>query len=145
HPTAAALAHARSTFARIPNGRAVVIDGLALGGLAPLLEAEANRLRLIALVHHPLAAETGLDRAASEALRRAEQDSLAAVERTLVTSGWTARALLSDYGLDAERIRVVEPGTDPVPELALSSGGGMADREFTGPADRPAAPLGFLC
>src|SRR5262245_65173475 len=59
-PTGAALARARTTFARIPDGRTVLVDGLALGALPDIATAEAGRLDLVALVHHPLAAETGL-------------------------------------------------------------------------------------
>src|SRR5215475_12582292 len=103
-PTSAALAHARETFARIPDGRVVLVDGLALGALPDIAEGEAGRLRLVALVHHPLAAETGLEPARAEALRRSE-----------------ARALL-EYGVPLARIVAVEPGTDRAP-LARGSGG----------------------
>lgn len=143
-PTRAAIADARSTLARIPEGRAVVIDGLALGGLAPLLEAEAHRLRLVALVHHPLAEETGLDPAARETLRRAEQASLDLVERIVVTSAWTARAL-SANGVSPERIRVVEPGTDRVPESQRSLAGDSSAAELAAREDRRPTPLRLLC
>jgi len=60
-PTPAALRAARATFASLADGRVVVIDGLALPGLDRLLADEARRLALVALVHHPVALETGLD------------------------------------------------------------------------------------
>jgi glycosyltransferase involved in cell wall biosynthesis len=120
-PDAAALVHARDTFARIPDGRTVVVDGLALGALPDLAAAEARRLRLVALVHHPLAAETGLAPERAEALCRSEARALAAVRIAVAPSVATARAL-ADYGVPAERIVVVEPGTDPA-ALADGSGG----------------------
>jgi glycosyltransferase involved in cell wall biosynthesis len=123
-PTAAALEHARAALAAIPDGRIVVVDGLALGGLPGLAEAEAQRLKLVALIHHPLAEETGLDAAAARALREAEHAALAAVHRVVVTSRWTAR-VLADYDVPAGRIRVVEPGTDPAPAAHRSGGVSM--------------------
>ena len=41
-------------------GTQVVIDGLALGGLPEVATAHARRLAITALVHHPLADESGL-------------------------------------------------------------------------------------
>ncbi|HEX5421333.1 MAG TPA: glycosyltransferase family 4 protein [Gammaproteobacteria bacterium] len=114
-PRGAALAEAADMLAAIPSGRIVVVDGLALGGLAGPLAAAARRLRLIALIHHPLALETGLETAVAAALQTAENASLELVRGIIVTSSWTARQL-AGAGLSARRIRVVEPGTDPAPD-----------------------------
>ena len=78
------------------------------------VEREAARLTIVALVHHPLAAETGLDPALAAALEISERRALAAVRSVVVTSRATA-ARLADYGVTADRIAVVEPGTDPAP------------------------------
>ncbi|HZF31568.1 MAG TPA: glycosyltransferase family 4 protein [Gammaproteobacteria bacterium] len=110
-PTPRALRAARARFAAIPDGRTVLIDGLALAGLDRVLESEARRLRLVALIHHPLALETGIDAATARLLETAERSALAQVERVIVTSHWTARTLGS-YGVTPERLRVVEPGVD---------------------------------
>lgn len=120
-PTPAAIAHARATLARIAAGRTVLVDGLAFGALPEIAAAEAGRLRLVALVHHPLAAETGLEAAHAAALRASETRALAAARTVVTTSAATAREL-ADYGVGHERIVVVEPGTDPAP-LARGSGG----------------------
>ncbi|HEX5048489.1 MAG TPA: glycosyltransferase family 4 protein [Gammaproteobacteria bacterium] len=110
-PTPSALRDARAQFAAIPDGRTVVIDGLALAGLDRVLDDEARRLGLVALIHHPLALETGIDPESVRLLEAAERSALARVARVIVTSRWTARAL-GAYGVAPERVRVVEPGVD---------------------------------
>mgnify|MGYP003339132674 CR=1 FL=1 len=65
-PTPPAARAARATFAAIPDGSLVVIDGLALPGLGRVLADEQRRLRLVALVHHPVALETGLEPALAQ-------------------------------------------------------------------------------
>ena len=113
-PTPTARAHAASVLAAIPDGSTVLVDGLALGALPDEAEREASRLRIVALVHHPLAAETGLDPVRAAALEVSERRALAASRSVVVTSRATA-ARLADYGVTSDRITVVEPGTDPAP------------------------------
>jgi glycosyltransferase involved in cell wall biosynthesis len=110
-PSPESLAAAAAALDAIPAGRAVVIDGLALAGLVPLLPAQARRVRLVGLVHHPVADETGLAADERCRLRRDERAAYRAVERLIVTSRWTARRL-AESGAPPGRIRVVEPGTD---------------------------------
>ncbi len=124
-PTPSALAHARATLAGLPSGRLALVDGLALGAMPAVAEEAARRLRLVALVHHPLALETGLAPAAAAALRRAEMRALAVAAHVIVTSPATARAL-TDYRVAPERISVVVPGTDPAPLARGSGGPGLA-------------------
>lgn len=126
HPDALALADARRALAAIPDGMAVVIDGLALGAMPEAVHAEATRLRLIALVHHALAEETGLDAATATRLRDSERRALAAVRHVIVTSPTTGRALAQRYDVPASRISVVEPGTEPAP-LARGSQSNMVE------------------
>ena len=114
-PTDTALDHARNVLAGIPNEWIVVIDSLALGGLSPLLEAESERLCLVALIHHPVAMETGLDAGTARVLRESDRASLAWMRRVVVTSPWTSTRL-SEYGVDTGRIRVVPPGVDTPPD-----------------------------
>ncbi len=124
-PTEAALAQAERTLAALADGTRVVIDGLALGGMPRLVERERGRLRLAALVHHPLALETGLTADVRERLYASEREALAATRGTIVTGQHTVRSL-EPYGVPASRIRVVEPGTDPAPLARGSSGDGLA-------------------
>ena len=120
-PTAAALEEAQEVLAAIPARRLVLVDGLALGGMPELIEREAQRLCLVALVHHPLALETGLEAETAAALERAERRALAAVRGVIVTSHATASALTA-RAVPAQRIGVVKPGTDPAPPAGGSGG-----------------------
>ncbi|RKT46250.1 glycosyltransferase family 4 protein [Thiocapsa rosea] len=120
-PTVAALVEAERCFAGLPDGTSVVVDGLAFGLLGESAARHRGRLGLIALVHHPLALETGLDPTRVEALRIGETAALASARLVVVTSDATADLLAGDYGVSRTRIRVVEPGTDVAP-LAVGSG-----------------------
>lgn len=103
-----------------PEGARVVIDGLAMGGLPEIVAHHSERLDLIALLHHPLADETGLAEAQRTRFRVSETRALGAVRRVIATSPFTARRL-ADFDVPAERITVIEPGVEPAP-LAEGSG-----------------------
>ncbi len=120
-PSAMALTEASDLLSRLPQGALTVVDGLAFGAMPAAVSDHAQRLRLVALVHHPLALETGLEPSLAEALRASETAALRHARRVLVTSGYTAR-LLGDFGVVAARIRVIEPGTDPAPLSARTPG-----------------------
>ncbi|MFV8834460.1 glycosyltransferase family 4 protein [Aquisalimonas sp.] len=103
-----------ATLAALPDGSRAVIDGLALGDSPAIAAAHAARLRLLALVHHPLGDETGLDPALRERLLEREARALAVCEGAIVTSRHTRRRV-AHLGVPETRIRVVAPGTDPAP------------------------------
>ncbi len=109
-PDSAALAHADRLLAGLADGSKVVVDGLAFGAMAGVAGRHAARLKLVALVHHPLALETGLDPAVAARLAASERDALAGARAIVVTSPATAVSLL-DYGVAPDRITVVLPGT----------------------------------
>ncbi|MGE3471691.1 MAG: glycosyltransferase family 4 protein [Vicinamibacterales bacterium] len=113
-PDDAARAHAVQALAALPDDTIVLADGLAFGALAEEARHEAARLRFIALVHHPLALEHGLDDDARRALTHSETAALAAARGVVVTSAATV-ASLAPYAVPAERIAVVLPGTAHVP------------------------------
>ncbi len=102
-----------AALAGLPDGGRVLVDGLALGGLPAPVRAERARLRILALVHHPLADETGLDASLRTRFAALEREALAACAGVLVTSAFTARRLEA-YGVAPARVRVAFPGTDPV-------------------------------
>lgn len=118
-PTIRAAALTR--LAAVPRDSPVLIDGLALGVL-PELVARRQSHRLIALVHHPLALESGLSEPEIQALRASERAALAAVRHVVTTSQTVARILIADYGVPSSQITIAPPGTDPAP-AARGSGG----------------------
>jgi glycosyltransferase involved in cell wall biosynthesis len=99
----------------IPAGRAIVVDGLALGALPEAAAQLDRRNPLLALVHHPLALEAGLSDKQADALRSSERAALSSVQGVVVTSAATARLVAADYGVPVECIAVARPGSDPAP------------------------------
>ena len=120
-PTPKALAAAVAVLASLPNGRITIIDGLALAGLIPALAKENSRLNIVALIHHPLAFETGIDDKLAQSLRSAEETALGLIKNVIVTSPWTRHALTA-FKVPATRVAVVEPGCDRAPLSTPSDG-----------------------
>ena len=119
-----ALAAAAEMVASLPDGTLVVADGLAFGALHELAAQHNERLRWVALVHHPLHLETGLSDAVRQQLLNSETQALQHARRVVVTSPSTATDVAA-MGVPRAQIGVVEPGTDPVDTRlrpALSSG-----------------------
>jgi len=123
-PNACAQADAAAVLASLPDGALAVVDGLALGSMSDQIERESARLRIVALVHMPLAAEAGLEPDVAARLLTAERRGLRASALVVVT-GRSAVGELRQYGVAESRLFVVEPGTDPAPVARGSSGAPM--------------------
>jgi len=128
-PDDRARASLTRALADLPDNTRVVVDGLAMGGLPEPLHAHGRRLRIVGLVHHPLADETGLDARRRLRLAASERDALSVCRGVLVTSATTA-ARLTAYGVPAARVCVVPPGISPA-------------RQADGPG--PGVPPQILC
>jgi glycosyltransferase involved in cell wall biosynthesis len=113
-PDAATRAAALPLLTRIPQRQPIVIDGLAFGVLPAAAASLHQRNPLIALVHQPLALESGLPPTDANKLRASERTALEFACRVIVTSPSTAKLLTRDYGVRVERITVVRPGADAV-------------------------------
>ena len=111
HPSALTRATARTQLNDVPKGRAIVIDGLAFGVMPDEAEALSQTHPLIAMVHHPLALESGVTAEDAAALRKSERKALSLTHAVIVNSQTTADAL-ADYGVPLDRITVARPGTD---------------------------------
>lgn len=119
-PEASDLADAQAQLASLPDGALTLIDGLASGVMQEQLALHSDRLRLISLVHHPLALETGVSPLDADRLKQSETAALQHVRRVITTSETTALSL-GDYGVPADQVFTVCPGTDSAP-LATGSG-----------------------
>ncbi|CAN5400133.1 glycosyltransferase family 4 protein [soil metagenome] len=110
-PDAAALEDCSRRVSALANGSVVVVDGLAFGVLDELASQHEARLRFVALVHHPLHLETGLDPQLREQLASSETRALRSARKVIVPSGSTMGDVMA-MGVERDRIAVVEPGTD---------------------------------
>ena len=117
---------ARAALARVPAAGRCLIDGLALPAFTGL-EAALEACSAVALIHHPLSLETGLENARKDALATLEAAVLPRFPRVIVTSETTAGTLTEAFGVNAERIRIVTPGVD---DLTRSEGSGQARCEL---------------
>jgi glycosyltransferase involved in cell wall biosynthesis len=121
-PDGVACEAAAAAIDGMAGGRPV-IDGLALPAFAKLCDRLPRAW--IALVHHPLALESGLSAAQVEELARIERRLLPRARRVIVTSPHTV-ADLAAYQVPQVRVGVVPPGTDPAPLARGSGGPGLA-------------------
>lgn len=111
-------------LASLPDGAAVVFDGLALPAFAGCVGRESDRLVLSALVHHPVADETGLREDERAALFAVEKAAYAAMRRIVVPSPAMARRL-ADFDVPSALIDVAAPGVEPA-RRASGSGSAIA-------------------
>lgn len=125
-PTPADLAEAARRLAALDADLPVVIDGLALGAMPEVAARVAGVRPLVALVHHPLALETGLAPADAGRLAASERAALAVARAVVVTSPATADILVADYGVPRARVTVAPPGTQRVAPARGSGGPGVA-------------------
>ncbi len=110
-----AVAEARKVLEALPDGRTVLIDQICLSAMPDVAAVAGRRLKLMILVHHPVASEYGerLEHGAPWFDR--ERETLRHVACAVVTSDATAEVLRRCYGVPESRIVMAPPGTDPVP------------------------------
>ena len=104
----------------------MLLDGLVASAVPEVLVPEAERLRLVVLVHLPVGVGAPLPAgppAAVSAERTQECAALHAAAAVVVTSRWTRDWLRTAYGLGPDRVHVVPPGVDPA-DLAPGSATG---------------------
>ncbi|WP_180901695.1 glycosyltransferase family 4 protein [Martelella soudanensis] len=117
-PEPAVKQRAARLLSALPDGALAMIDGLAFGVLDDWAAREAARLTLVALVHHPLALETGLDASQQAAFHESERKALSFARHIVVTSAETGRELVSRFVVPDGKITVALPGTEPAPVSA---------------------------
>jgi glycosyltransferase involved in cell wall biosynthesis len=137
--------------APVSPGDIALIDGLAYGAFS---EAAIHAINapIVALCHHPLGLEAGLEPDRSRALIASETKALALAARIIVTSAHTARILDQDFRVHASRITVAPPGTEPAPRAigtgtppSLLAVGSITPRKAFGVLAEALAGLKDLC
>jgi glycosyltransferase involved in cell wall biosynthesis len=118
-PGTAARAELARVLSELPDGAAVLLDGIVACGVPEIIVPEADRLSLAVLVHLPLGDETSLEAAVAAELDAKERTVLRAVSAVIGTSDWAVRRLVSHHGLAPDRVHVATPGADIAP---LASG-----------------------
>ncbi|MGI3170733.1 glycosyltransferase family 4 protein [Pseudooceanicola sp. C21-150M6] len=109
-PTEQDMGDAIAQLQALEPDRAVILDGfvsatLDTGALAGL------HVPAVAMVHHPLAFETGLPAARRDHLFEIERRNLAHIAHVLVPSPSTAALLVRAYDVRPDRITIARPGT----------------------------------
>ena len=128
-PSAADMAKAVAALAQVPPDRPLILDGLVFGSIDTGGLGQV-RAPLVAMIHHPLAQETGLTPDRRDYLFRTERDNLRLVRHVLVPSPHTRRILTDRYDVPPDAITVLRPGVDrprlppapAAPPLILSVG-----------------------
>jgi len=110
-PTPTDRARLAGALAGVPDKSTVLLDGLVACATPDVVAPEAGRLRLVALVHLPLADETG----APPELDAREREALHAVAAVVATSAWTAQRLVERHDLPAAKVHVATPGVNAAP------------------------------
>jgi glycosyltransferase involved in cell wall biosynthesis len=109
-PSPEALADSATRLAAVAADEILLCDGLAFGAL-PESVLRQIRAPMIALVHHPLALETGLSAEAAQDLALQERKALSFARGVIVTSPVTRDLLVKHYGVAAAHVTVALPGT----------------------------------
>lgn len=122
-PDGAARARLVSTLGAIRDGALVLLDGLIASTAPEVLVPEAERLRLVVLVHTPLG--HGLPGEALPDARARERAVLTVATGVVATSQWTRRWLLEHYDLVPGLVHVAQPGADAAEISPGSRGGGQ--------------------
>jgi glycosyltransferase involved in cell wall biosynthesis len=97
----------------LPGGAVVLIDGLIASTVPEVLVPQAQRLRIVVLLHMPVNDEP-------------EGAALSAAAAVVTTSEWSRSRVLEQYPLHPDRVHVAQPGVEAA-DLApgTSSGGSL--------------------
>lgn len=134
-PSDAALDALDRIFAAQRDNAVVLVDGLVLGAAPDQIERVAHRMTVVGLVHHLIAAETGLDPAQAALVAEREGQALRAATGLIAPSFGIARAI-TGCGVPRGQVAVVIPGTDPAPR---------AEGSRSRPGARRSTPVELVC
>ena len=120
-PSTAEMEETGRLLAAVPADCVLLVDGLALGAvpeayLAPLAAP------MVAMLHHPLGLETGLDQETSRRLLDTERAALRFMRHVIVTSPTTADTLRELSFAPPPPVTVAVPGTEAAPRAKGGTG-----------------------
>lgn len=121
-PDARACAALTDVLEGIPDQAVVLVDGLIASAVPEVLVPEADRLRLVVLVHMPL--WDGVPDAEGAVTGTGERTVLSAAAAVVTTSAWTRTELLDRYTLRPGQVHIAEPGADTADLVPGTSSGG---------------------
>lgn len=113
-PDEETLIKAGYLLSQIEPGKPIVIDGLALGVMPEAIAQASANHPIIALIHHPLAFESGLTTDQQVKFQRSEKLALSYADHVIANSPLTAQTLMESFGVDGKKITTVIPGTNQV-------------------------------
>jgi len=134
-PSQEALDQVDELLATQRDNATVLVDGLVFGACPEQIERVAHRLTVVGVIHHLLAAETGLDETAVVGILEREGRAMRAASGLLASSFGIGRAIAA-YGVPRERIAIVTPGTDAAPR---------AEGSRSRPGAKRSTPVELLC
>ncbi len=111
-PTKADKQSALEEIEKLPKANIAVVDGL-LGGASPeFLEKLSKALPVVALIHHPLCLENGLDKKSAKSLENNEQVGLQFASAIVTTSPATTQTVSNLFKYEKTNIHNVLPGVE---------------------------------
>lgn len=111
-PTNADKQTALNKIAELPKADIAVVDGL-LGGASPeFMQALSKVLPTVALIHHPLCLENGLDEETAKTLESSELAGLAFTSGIITTSPATTLTVSNLFEYNKDKIHTVLPGVE---------------------------------
>jgi len=110
-PTAADMQTTLDRLRSVPPTCPIILDGLVFGSIDPAGLATVQA-PVIAMIHHPLGLETGLDAERAKMLRQNETAALKHTDHVIVPSPHTADILISEFDADPDKITIAPPGFD---------------------------------
>ena len=110
-PDRVAQASLAGVLAGLADGAVVLLDGLVASAVPDVLLPEAQRLRLVVLLHLPLD-------------DLSERAALLSATAVLTTSHWTRQRVLDRYRLDPATVHTARPGVATADLAPGTAGGG---------------------
>jgi glycosyltransferase involved in cell wall biosynthesis len=117
-PSAKSLDLCNLIFAGIPLGEIIFIDSLAFGPLYKILERNSGRNIVIPIIHLPLSKNPKYDEVTKKLLADLENRAFYYATYVIAVSEFT-KQLIVEYGVSAEKIKVITPGVFDVPRKTI--------------------------